>query len=89
MHRRRNGLASGGGLGAELMINIALVSMYAILYIDILGPTFLMSGGAMAPLAPPVPPPMECIYIDHCNSYCLTESPSNYDDVIVYSFLLT
>ena len=32
--------------------------MYAILYIDILGPTFVMSGGAMAPLAPPVPLPM-------------------------------
>ena len=47
-----------GSLGAELMINIALVSMHAILYIDILGPTFVMSGGAMDPLAPPVPPPM-------------------------------
>ena len=40
------------GHGAELMINIAIVSMHAILYIDILGPTFVMSGGAMAPLAP-------------------------------------
>ena len=38
--------------GAELMINIAIVSMYAILYIDILGPTFVMSGGGMPPLAP-------------------------------------
>ena len=46
------------GHGAELMINIAIVSMHAILYIDILGHTFVMSGGAMAPLAPPVPPPM-------------------------------
>ena len=46
------------GHGAELMINIAIVSMHAILYIDILGPAFVMSGGAMAPLAPPVPPPM-------------------------------
>ena len=34
-HRQRNGLASGGpkGHGAELMINIAIVSMHAILYI--------------------------------------------------------
>ena len=46
------------GHGAELMINIAIVSMHVILYIDILGPTIVMSGGAMAPLAPPVPPPM-------------------------------
>ena len=46
------------GHGAELMINIAIVSMHAILYIDFLGPAFVMSGGAMAPLAPPVPPPM-------------------------------
>ena len=46
------------GHGAELMINIAIVSMHVILYIDILGFTFVMSGGAMAPLAPPVPPPM-------------------------------
>ena len=54
LHRRRNGLTSEGpkGHGAELMINIAIVSMHAILYIDILGPTFVMSGGAMAPLAP-------------------------------------
>ena len=35
---------------AELMINIAIVSMHAILYIDILGPTFVMSS--------PVPLPM-------------------------------
>ena len=42
------------GHGAELMINIAIVSKHAILYIDIFGPTFVMSGGAMAPLAPPV-----------------------------------
>ena len=41
------------GHGAELMINIALASMHVILYIDILGPTIVMSGGAMAPLAPP------------------------------------
>ena len=41
------------------MINIAIVSMHAILYVDILGPAFVMSGGAMAPLAPPVPPPMK------------------------------
>ena len=46
------------GHGDELMINIAIVSMHAIPYIDILGPNFVMSGGAMAPLAPPVPPPM-------------------------------
>ena len=47
------------GHGAELMINIAIVSMHVILYIDILGPTFVMSGGGgMAPLPPPVPPPM-------------------------------
>ena len=49
------------GHGAELMINIALASMHVILYIDILGPTIVMSGGAMAPLAPPVPPPMMCV----------------------------
>ena len=43
----------GGGAkghGAELMINIALVSMHAILYIDILGPTFVIHGGGMTPL---------------------------------------
>ena len=34
--------------------------MHAILYIDILSPNFVMSGGAMAPLAPPVPLPMIC-----------------------------
>ena len=56
-------MASGGAMVLKLMINIALVSMYAILYIDILGPTFVMSGGAMAPLAPPVPPPMYIYYI--------------------------
>ena len=68
VHRRRNGLASGGakGHGAELMINIAIVFMHAILYIDILGPTFVMSGGAMAPLAPPVPPPMMYISVWLC-----------------------
>ena len=44
----------GGGLGAELMINIALVSMHAILYIDILGPTFVMSGGGAWPPWPPL-----------------------------------
>ena len=54
------------GHGAELMINIALVAMHAILYIDILGPTFVMSGGAMAPLAPPVPLPMYSVH-DNCN----------------------
>ena len=52
------------GHGAELMINIAIVSMQAILYIDILGPTFVMSGGAMAPLPPPVPPPMDTEHIE-------------------------
>ena len=40
------------GHGAELMINIEIVSMHAILYIDILGPTFVISGGAMAPWPP-------------------------------------
>ena len=35
--------------GAELMINIAIESMHAIRCIDILGPTFVMSGRAMAP----------------------------------------
>ena len=50
-------MASGGAMVLN-MINIALVSMYAILYIDILGPAFVISGGAMAPLAPPVPLPM-------------------------------
>ena len=40
------------GHGAELMINIALASMHVILYIDILGPTIVMSGGAMAPWPP-------------------------------------
>ena len=65
-HRRRNGLASGGALVLN-MINIALVSMHAILYIDILGPDFVISGGAMAPLAPPVPPPMiQCMYALRC-----------------------
>ena len=50
-HRRRNGLASGGaeGHGAELMINIAIVSMHAILYIDFLGPTFCYEWGAWPP----------------------------------------
>ena len=48
--------------GAELMINIAIVSIHAILYIDILGFTFVISGGAMAPLAPPVPPPMYYVH---------------------------
>ena len=48
----------GGGGGAkghaaELMINIAVASMHAIPYIDILGPTFVMSGEAMVPLPPP------------------------------------
>ena len=49
--RQRNGLASGGGgakgHGAELMINIAIASMHAILYMGILGPTFVMSGGGI------------------------------------------
>ena len=52
-------MASGGGAkghGAELMNNIAIASMHAILYIDILGPTFVVSGGGggggMAPLPP-------------------------------------
>ena len=44
------------GHGAELMIDIEIVSMHAILYIDILGPAFVMSGEAMTPLPPPVPP---------------------------------
>ena len=59
------------GHGAELMINIAIVSMHAILYIDILGPTFVMSGGAMAPLAPPVLPPMQimCIYVHQIHQF--------------------
>ena len=36
------------------MINIALVSMHAILYIDILGPAFVISGGeGHGPLGPP------------------------------------
>ena len=46
------------GPSAELVINITILSMHVILYIDILGPNFVMNGGAMAPLAPPVPPPM-------------------------------
>ena len=37
------------GHGAELLINIAIVSMHAILYTDILGSTFVMSGGPWAP----------------------------------------
>ena len=45
------------GPSAELMINSTIVSMHVILYIDILGPNFVMNGGAMAPL-PPVLPPM-------------------------------
>ena len=57
------------GHGAELMINIALVSMHVILYIDILGLTIVMSGGAMAPLAPPVPPPMHAIGTIHKEPY--------------------
>ena len=57
------------GHGAELMINIAIVSMHAILYIDILGPAFVMSGGAMAPLAPPVPPPIQCICTQFHNAF--------------------
>ena len=40
------------GHGAELMINITIVSMHAILYIDILGPTFVMSGGPWPPWPP-------------------------------------
>ena len=55
-----------GGHGAELMINIALASMHVILYIDILGPTFVMRGGGHGPPAPPPPvlPPMMCIGIN-------------------------
>ena len=49
------------GHGAELMINIAIVSMHAILYIDILGPNFVMSGGGGGGCPPPVPPPMPYI----------------------------
>ena len=41
-----------GGLGAELMINIVIVSIHAILYIDILGFTFVMGG---RPCPPPHP----------------------------------
>ena len=48
--------------GAELMI--ATVSMHVIRCIDILGPTFVMSGRAMAP-CPPVPPPMYYILSSH------------------------
>ena len=40
------------GHGAELMINIALASMHVILYIDILGPTIVMSGGPWPPWPP-------------------------------------
>ena len=40
------------GHGAELMINIAIVSMHAILYIDILGPTFVMSEWPWPPWPP-------------------------------------
>ena len=48
--RGMHGLASEGGggaegNGAELMNNIAIASIHAILFIDILGPTFVMSGG--------------------------------------------
>ena len=54
-HVRGGGGAKGHGV--ELMINIAIVSMHVILYIDILGPTL-----ATAPLAPlvlrPVPRPV-------------------------------
>ena len=59
------------GHGAELMINIAIASMHAILYIDILGPTFVMSGGKMAPLPPPppVPPPMLYMYVFRSKSH--------------------
>ena len=48
-----------GGHGAELMINIALASMHVILYIDILGPTFVMRGGGHGP---PAPPPRSAAY---------------------------
>ena len=51
-YRWRNGLASEGvpkGHGAELMNNIAIASMHVILYIDILGPNFVMSGGGAWP----------------------------------------
>ena len=44
------------GLGTELMINIALVLMHAILYIDVLGPTFVMSGGGAWPPWPTCSP---------------------------------
>ena len=50
-------MGGGGakGHGVELMINIEIVSMHAKLCIDILGPTFLMSGGGHGPPAPPSP----------------------------------
>ena len=52
-----------GGRGLRVMINIAIVSMHAILYIDILGPTSVMSGGH-APLPPPCSTAY-AVYTDH------------------------
>ena len=40
------------GHGTELMINIAIVSIHVILYIDILGPTIVMGGGPWPPCFP-------------------------------------
>ena len=54
------------GHGAELMIDIEIASMHALLYIDILGPSFVMSGGAMDPLPPPVLPPMFDVSPNKC-----------------------
>ena len=52
------------------MIDIAIVSMHAILYIDILSPTFVMSGGGgMGPL-----PRFRCLYYNITLVY--TPSPS-------------
>ena len=51
------------GRGAELMINIAIASMHAILHIDIFGTTFVMSPG------PPAPPLFCRLCIIICNIY--------------------
>ena len=56
----------GGGAkshGAELMINIAIAPIHVILYIDILGHTFVISGGGGGGMAPmPPPPPCSAAY---------------------------